>query len=240
MTLLVIVAVLWGIICTKKWTEKILPIGLFLLFAFPVVGVLLNGGLYEKTKVFIPFVPLLVLQSARYIQKSVRQKATFRLIVPWILVLLLILSVWQRSSIEKYHTYILLELLCCGVSFWFARKKQKPVIVAVSSIFCLLCIHFYLHPMYNRMLTGEEFAALHDGRIQKQVEEIQEKDQDYIDFRKEIFHINEPLRNNMMQALTNNPVFLQFMGVKYHLLSQNSQDLSVVENEQAVPVWQGI
>lgn len=275
MTLLVIVAVLWGIICTKKWTEKILPIGLFLLFAFPVVGVLLNGGLYEKTKVFIPFVPLLVLQSARYIQKSVRQKATFRLILPWILVLLLILSVWQRSSIEKYHIYILLELLCCGVSFWFARKKQKPVIVAVSSIFCLLCIHFYLHPMYNRMLTGEEFAALHDGRIQKQVEEIQEKDQDYyrmelfgddrqnhnninrlvnirqnitsmysscynqdyIDFRKEIFHINEPLRNNMMQALTNNPVFLQFMGVKYHLLSQNSRDLSVIENEQAAPVW---
>ncbi len=272
MTLLVIAAVLGGIICTKKWTDKILPIGLFIIFAFPVVGVLLNGGLYEKTKVFIPFVPLLVLQSARFIQGSVRQKATFRLTVPWILVFLLILSVWQDSSIEKYHMYILLELVCCGISFWIAREKKKPEIAVVSSILCLVCIQFCLHPMCNRMLAGEEFGALRDNRIQKQVEEIQAEDRDfyrieifgddrqnhnninrlvnirqnisslysscynqnYMDFRKNVFHINEPLRNNMMQSLTNNPVFLQFMGVKYRL---GSQDLSFVKNEQAAPVW---
>lgn len=275
MTLLVIAAVLGGIICTKKWTEKILPIGLFLLFAFPVVGVLLNGGLYEKTKVFIPFVPLLVLQSARYIQRSIQQKASFRFTLPWILVLLLVLSVWQNPSVEKYHMYILLELVCCGISFWIARERKRPEIAVLSSVICLICIQLCLHPAYNRMLSNEEYTDLHNRKIRQQVEKIQEKDrdfyrmeiygdnrqnhnninrlvnigqnitslysscynQDYMDFRKNIFHINEPLRNNMMQSLTNNPVFLQFMGVKYQLGSQNHTELSVVKNEQAAPVW---
>ncbi len=275
MTLLVIAAVSGGIICTRKWTERIMPAGLLLLFSFPVVGVLLNGGLYEKTKVFIPFVPLLILQSARFIQTSIRQKATFRLVLPWVVTFLLVLSVWKSPFIAKYHMYILLEMVSCGISFWIAREKKKPEIAVLSSILCLVCVQLWLHPVYNRMMTGKEFSALHDRQVQQQVEEIQAQDSDfyrmesygddiqnhnninrlvnmgqnitslysscynqgYMEFRKKTFHINEPFRNNMMQSLTNNPVFLQFMGVKYRLNYQNGHDLSVVKNEQAAPVW---
>lgn len=277
MTLLVIVAVLGGIICTKKWTEKILPIGLFLLFALPMAGVLLNGGLYEKTKVFIPFVPLLVLQSARYIQNSVGQKASFRLTLPWILMFFLLLYVRKDSAMAKYEVYILLEMVCCGISFWAARDRKRPEIAALSSVLCLFCIHFWLHPVYNRMLTYEEFASLRDGQLEQQMDKIQEEDRDfyrteafgadqqnhdninrltsmgqnitslysscynqeYFDFRKNVFHINESFRNNMMQSMTNNPCFLQLMGVKYWLNRQDSQEgkWTVLENEQAAPLW---
>ncbi len=275
MSLLVVVAVLAGILFAKKWTDRILPVSLFLVFTLPIVGVLLNGGLYEKTKVFIPFAPLLVLQAARYIQSSIRQKASFRLTLPWILAFLLVLWCGKGSSIEKYYLYILLELVGCGVFFWVARRKKRPEIAVIFSVLCLFCIHTNLHTTYNRMLTGKEFAALHDHQIKQQVEEIQEQDQDfyrmeiygentmnhnninrlinmgqsitslysscynqeYIDFRKNIFHINEPLRNNMMQALTNNPCFLQFMGVKYSLVSQEDKGSVVEKREQAAPIW---
>ena len=275
MSLLVVVAVVAGILYAKKWTDRILPVSLFLVFTLPMVGVLLNGGLYEKTKVFIPFAPLLVLQAARYIQSSVGQKASFRLTLPWIIVFVLVLWCGKGSSIEKYHMYILLELVGCGISFWVARQKKRPEIAAIFSVLCLFCIHMFLHPTYDRMLTGKEFAALHDHELQRQMEKIQEQDRDfyrmeiygedtmnhnninrllnmgqnitsmysscynqnYIDFRKNIFHINEPLRNNMMQALTNNPCFLQFMGVKYSLVNQEGKDSSVEKREQAAPVW---
>lgn len=276
MTLLVIVAVIGGILCTKKWTEKVLPVGLFLLFAFPVVGVLLNGGLYEKTKVFIPFVPLLVLQAARYIRNSVGQKASFRLTLPWMIMIFLLLYVRKDPAIEKYELYILLEMVCCGISFWAAREKKRPEIAVLSSILCLLCIHVWLHPLYNRMLSRAEYASLHDRQLERQITEIQKKDRDfyrtevfgtdqqnhnyinrladmgqnitslysscynqkYLDFRKHIFHINEPFRNNMMQSVTNNPCFLQFMGVKYRLGKQNPDgEWQTVKNEQIAPIW---
>ncbi|MDE6567390.1 MAG: YfhO family protein [Lachnospiraceae bacterium] len=275
MSLLAVVAVLAGILYAKKWTDRILPVSLFLVFTLPVVGVLLNGGLYEKTKVFIPFAPLLVLQTARYIKSSVQQKASFRLTLPWILVFLLVLWCGKGSSIEKYNLCILLELVGCGISFWVARQKKRPEIAVISSILCLLCIHMYLHPTYNRMLSGKEFAAQHNRQLKQQMEEIQEQDQDfyrmelygdnsmnhnninrllnieqnitsmysscynqnYINFRKNIFHINEPLRNNMMQALTNNPCFLQFMGVKYSLVNQEEKGFTIEKREQAAPIW---
>lgn len=275
MSLLVLVAVAVGILYAKKWTDRILPVSLFLVFTLPIVGVLLNGGLYEKNKVFIPFAPLLVLQAARYIQSSVKQKASLRLTLPWIIVFVLVLWCGKGSSIEKYYMYILLELVGCGISFWVARQKKRPEIAVISSILCLFCVQMFLHPTYNRMLTGKDFAALHNHEIQQQMEKIQKQDQDfyrmevygedtmthnsinrlvnmgqnitslysscynqdYIGFRKNIFHINEPFRNNMMQALSNNPCFLQFMGVKYSLVSQEGKNLSVEKREQAAPIW---
>ncbi len=276
MTLLVIVAVIGGILCTKKWTEKVLPVGLFLLFAFPMVGILLNGGLYEKTKVFIPFVPLLVLQAARYIRNSVGQNASFRLTLPWILMIFLLLYARNDPAIEKYELYVLLEMVCCGISFWAAREKKRPEIAVLSSILCLLCIHMWLHPAYDRMLDRGEYASLHDRQWERQIAEIHKKDpdfyrtevfgtdqqnhnyinrlasigqnitslysscynQEYLDFRKHIFHINEPFRNNMMQSVTNNPCFLQFMGVKYHLRKQTSGgEWQIIKNDLAAPVW---
>lgn len=40
---------------------------------------------------------------------------------------------------------------------------------------------------------------------------------EYQQFRDDIFQLNEPFRNNMMQSATDNPCFLAFMGVKYVL-----------------------
>ena len=41
--------------------KKILPAGLLLILFVPVFGYLLNGGLYVKDKVFIPFIPFVCL-----------------------------------------------------------------------------------------------------------------------------------------------------------------------------------
>ncbi len=39
--------------------------------------------------------------------------------------------------------------------------------------------------------------------------------QEYQDFRKEVFGVEEPFRNSLMQSVSQNPVFLKLMGVRY-------------------------
>lgn len=278
MSILVIVAVIGGIICAKRWTDRVLPVGLFLVFALPVVGALLNGGLYEKPKVFIPFLPLLVLQTARYVQSSTEQKMTFRQIAPWMITLLLLSLLWKEPFIQKYWLYILLELICSGVCFGIAKWLNRAEIAIASAVITLFIIHLSLHPQYNRMLTRKDYDSLHDSQVEQQMNKILDEDQDfyrmesffddqknhnninrlvsigqnitslysscynekYIKFRKEIFHINEPFRNNMMQSVTDNPCFLQFMGVKYRVTGQNltgDGETQVVKNDQVAPLW---
>lgn len=277
MTLLVIVAVIGSIICVKRWTDRVLPVGLFLVFAFPIVGTLLNGGLYEKPKVFIPFLPLLVLQTARYVRKSTEEKLTFRQIFPWIITLLLLDLVWKEPLIQKYDLYILLELVCTGICFLIAKWRNWAEIVIASAVLSLFVIHLSLHQQYDRMLTRETYDSLHDSRLEQQVSGILDADRDfyrletcfddqqnhnninrlmdigqnitslysscynqqYLTFRKNIFHINEPFRNNMMQSVTDNPCFTQFMGIKYRITDQKQADTGreVIRNDQAAPVW---
>ena len=67
-----IVALLGNIFPGSRRQDRLLSLGLVILFTVPVFGWILNGGLYVKDKVFIPFLPLVVLEIARYIQELKR------------------------------------------------------------------------------------------------------------------------------------------------------------------------
>lgn len=58
---------------------------------------------------------------------------------------------------------------------------------------------------------------------------------DYQEFRKEIFGLEEPFRNDLMQAASDNPLFQKLMGVKY--VVNNTENGTEVEiNENVAPV----
>ena len=49
---------------------------------------------------------------------------------------------------------------------------------------------------------------------------------DYETFREEIFHLNRPVRNTLMQESSDNPIFLDLMGVKYLLVREDSGEVA--------------
>lgn len=74
--------------------------------------------------------------------------------------------------------------------------------------------------------------------------------QNYMDFRKESFRLNVPLRNGMMQAASDNPLFLRFMGVRFLLHSSNvpvagyepverGEAGTLYENRDVLPLFYG-
>lgn len=242
---LALIALFDDMICRRKWQEKFLSVSLFLIFTVPLVGYVLNGGLYDKGKVFIPFLPLMCMEVAKYIDRIKKRESTFRDILPYLITAIFLIAgktFWA--------------LLDCGVMLlcFLIRKRFSafPLAVWVSCVI-LFCSGWTINKGSDHIIPKEDYEKILDRDTKAEVEEILGKDagwyrmeeqqggkkelqdinriedsrqlitsvyssaynEEYDKFRRETFDINQHFRNNMMQAVSDNPLFLQLMGVKY-------------------------
>lgn len=242
---LALIALFDGMVCKRKWQEKFLSVSLFLTFTVPFVGYVLNGGLYDKGKVFIPFLPLMCMEVAKYIDRIRERKNSFWDILPYLITVVFLIAgktFWA--------------LLDCGIMLlcFLIRKRFSvfPLAVWVSCVI-LFCSGWAINKGSNHIIPKEDYEKILDRDTKAEVEEILDKDtgwyrieeqqggkkelqdinqiednrqwitsmyssvynEEYYKFRRETYDINEHFRNNMMQAVSDNPLFLSFMGVKY-------------------------
>ena len=242
---LALIALFDDMICRRKWQEKFLSVSLFLIFTVPLAGYVLNGGLYDKGKVFIPFLPLMCMEVAKYIDRIKKRESTFRDILPYLITAIFLIAgktFWA--------------LLDCGVMLlcFLIRKRFSafPLAVWVSCVI-LFCSGWTINKGSDHIIPKEDYEKILDRDTKAEIKEILDEDtgwyrmeeqqggkqelqdvnriQDsrqkitsmyssayneaYYGFRREAFDLNEHFRNNMMQAVSDNPLFLSFMGVKY-------------------------
>lgn len=255
---LALVGLAAGVICSKKCEEKLMSAGLLCIFLMPVFGYLLNGGLYNKDKAFIPFLPLVCLQIARYGNRCVENRSDFlKGFLPYGIVLGCILCSEETGRFVIYKPYIAAEtgsMFLLYLAGWKTRKKPSkiPWQIALSCIF-LFGTGWAVNTSADYMIPREEYMEITSENKGGSMKKILEEDtslyrmeqlgggkdnlaninrvwdirqnissvyssfcnKDYQKFRKDIFQINEPFRNDMMLSVSDNPFFLQFMGVKY-------------------------
>lgn len=245
MSALALIALFDDMICRRKWQEKFLSVSLFLIFTIPFVGYVLNGGLYDKGKVFIPFLPLMCMEVAKYIDRIRERKNSFWSILPY-----LITAVFLIAGKTFW------ALLDCGIMLlcFLIRKRFSAFSLAVwVSCVILFCSGWAINKGSNHIIPKEDYEKILDRDTKAEIEEVLDKDtgwyrmeeqqggkkelqdinriedsrqlitsvyssaynEEYDKFRRETFDINQHFRNNMMQAVSDNPLFLQLMGVKY-------------------------
>ena len=209
------------------------------------MGYVLNGGLYDKGKVFIPFLPLMCMEVAKYIDRIKERKNSFWDILPYLITAVFLIAgktCWALSDCG-------IMLLC-----FLIRKRFSvfPLAVWVSCVI-LFCSGWAINKGSNHIIPKEDYEKILDRDTKAEIKEILDEDtgwyrmeeqqggkqelqdvnrvQDsrqkitsmyssaynkaYYGFRREAFDLNEHFRNNMMQAVSDNPLFLSFMGVKY-------------------------
>ena len=275
MSALALIALFDDMICRRKWQEKFLSVSLFLIFTIPFVGYVLNGGLYDKGKVFIPFLPLMCMEVAKYIDRIKKRESTFRDILPYLITAIFLIAgktFWA--------------LLDCGVMLvcFLIRKRFSafPLAVWVSCVI-LFCSGWTINKGSDHIIPKEDYEKILDRDTKAEVEEILGKDtgwyrmeeqqggkkelqdinriedsrqwitsmyssaynEEYYKFRRETYDINEHFRNNMMQAVSDNPLFLQLMGVKYVIgnhplagyeLLEEGENGNLYVNSHAAPI----
>lgn len=181
LTSLVFVALIAGIF-SKRLSNRVLYITLTVMLFIPVFGVLLNGGLYTKNKVFIPFIPLVIYGMLVYLREEVRKEEHhFIEILPYAgTVLLVFYAIVSRYGMEKLWTVneclVLLESTVLLVLFMAYYALKKPWILVVPTLLFMLCYSVLFH-LSNGMIADKELVSgVTDWQLDQVVEKVTSAD----------------------------------------------------------------
>ena len=148
LTTLVITVLLTGLLYRKIY-EKVLTYGCVIVLVIPVFTYLLNGGLYIRDKVFIPFLPLLCYLIGIYLEKCRKRELSFIAgIVPYIITTIFVYiarNQFVSKDIGKGIWKVLLAesilFLICYVLYCAMKRYQKEtkeiMMLALPSVICL-------------------------------------------------------------------------------------------------------
>ena len=148
LTTLVITVLLTGLLYRKVY-EKVLTYGCVIVLVIPVFAYLLNGGLYIRDKVFIPFLPLLCYLIGIYLEKCRKRELSFIAgIVPYIITTIFVYiarnqfvskgigeSIWKALLAESI-LFLICYVLYCAMKRYHKEVKEI-LMLALPSVICL-------------------------------------------------------------------------------------------------------
>ena len=125
LTIISVISVILGLLSKKKH-NLFLSITLIVLLNIPIVVYLLNGNLYFRNKVFIPFIPIVCLLLYQFIEALLSKKIPQKniLIISIILVILSIITRYDNPAIY-------LDLLLFNITIYLyntSKIKEKLTI----------------------------------------------------------------------------------------------------------------
>ena len=178
LTTLLLTVLLTGLFY-RKWQERLLSQISLVLLAIPAFAWVLNGGLYIRGKVWIPFLPLFCYMIAIYIKKQTEKQVNVKISAA--AYLLTLLFVWHADT--KYSFILLAEGLALQV-FYLAfcyltvcrKKKGQELWLLVPSV-CFLAVFLtvcmpnktrVLEPEFYKTVTNRSYSRL-EQKIEKKM-----------------------------------------------------------------------
>ncbi len=185
-----------AMIFRNKWHERVLALSCGIVLTIPVFAYLLNGGLYIRDKVMIPFLPLLCYILAYYLDgletpeegidagrnlQSRLRKIGMK-IFPYVLTVVLIYLTRQQGDIRKYWKLLLADsvfMLVCFIIYTLLdevhparRGMDYTMILLIPSILFLAVSGHAVHARADRPLDREFYEEMTDSNIGKRIEEV--------------------------------------------------------------------
>ena len=148
LTTLVITVLLTGLLYRKVY-EKVLTYGCVIVLVIPVFAYLLNGGLYIRDKVFIPFLPLLCYLIGIYLEKCRKRELSFIAgMIPYIITTIFVYmaknqfvskgigkSIWKVLLAESI-LFLICYVLYCAMKRYHKETKEI-LMLALPSVICV-------------------------------------------------------------------------------------------------------
>ena len=185
-----------------KFREKLLSFFLLIFFCIPLFGYLLNGGLYSKDKVFIPFLPVFCAEVGLYVENQLTRKrecgknrsagnfkreamAELRELLPYFIILFLMWNARHETYFEQYWHLGMLDVICVTSCYlvwrWFPAKKllrgrELPFLPLVFSAVILVFAGKTINQEKNVMIPRETYDSLTDSKIAEAIREIRAED----------------------------------------------------------------
>lgn len=186
LTVIVIVAIIYSLI-SKDLKYKFLSIILFVILLFPVFNYILNATMYIDAKILIPFLPLLILVIAKFLNDLTDELVSIKMLVFILLITFL--------CIFNFDIYIYVDLLVLSIILLLFKKFNKKYILHfIMLISIVMAIIFSLNdPLVDKKSFDKDYSTL-----KKIVDYIRKEDNSLyriaIDYKNEAY-INQIFEN---------------------------------------------
>ena len=191
LTTLVITVLLTGLLYRKVY-EKVLTYGCVIVLVIPVFAYLLNGGLYIRDKVFIPFLPLLCYLIGIYLEKCRKRELSFIVgIVPYIITTIFVYiarnqfvskgigeSIWKVLLAESI-LFLICYVLYCAMKRYHKEKKEI-LMLALPSVICLaVTMNTFYQMKPDRYVSRKLYRDVVEEQNRQAVKEALKDDDGY-------------------------------------------------------------
>ncbi|MDD3341320.1 MAG: YfhO family protein [Bacilli bacterium] len=255
LTALAIVSLFYSFLSHKR-EDKFLSISIFVILLFPIFSYLLNGTLYIRDKVFIPFLPLFIYFIASFLEDLMHKKIPKYFSIA-VIVCILWCAIWGLS----YYPFYLDIAIVLLFTYFYQKKKWSS-----NSLWFLvlpsLILFFGIN--YNESYVSKK---LYDDsiKVNKNLEKELKSEADFVrtyhleeslynvnkiymngyytdsvyssiynneyrNFYKDTFKNPLSYRNKLITASNNNLFYQMFMGGKYMYAKSGMQGYEKIED----------
>lgn len=191
LTTQVITVLLTGLLYRKVY-EKVLTYGCVIVLVIPVFAYLLNGGLYIRDKVFIPFLPLLCYLISIYLEKCRKRELSFIAgIVPYIITTIFVYiarnqfvskgigkSIWKVLLAESI-LFLICYVLYCALKRYHKETKEI-LMLALTSVICLaVTMNTFYQMKPDRYVSRKLYRDVVEEQNRQAVKEALKDDDGY-------------------------------------------------------------
>lgn len=191
LTTLVITVLLTGLLYRKVY-EKVLTYGCVIVLVIPVFAYLLNGGLYIRDKVFIPFLPLLCYLISIYLEKCRKRELSFIAgMIPYIITTIFVYmarnqfvskgigeSIWKVLLAESI-LFLICYVLYCALKRYHKETKEI-LMLAVPSVICLaVTMNTFYQMKPDRYVSRKLYRDVVEEQNRQAVKEALKDDNGY-------------------------------------------------------------
>lgn len=236
-----------GVFCNifrkkKDKSSLFLNIVLMIVYLLPVISYVLNGFLYARGKVLIPFIPLYLYAFTLFYKDYLKCKINYKYAFTVLITLLLIYSIFKH-----YNFIFLIDALIMFIFIFISIKKNSKyyLIGYMFLLFSVSLISYNIKEEYvtkdyykkvNNIGIWELYKKIDDTSIHRSYNDLIPKvdinksynsnyyspsiysstyNDDYWKFYNFYFGNNMKYRNVLITSGSDNDLFYTFMGVKY-------------------------
>ncbi len=245
LTCIAFISILWFIYVKKK-NYRFLGITLFLLFFIPIFTCLLNGGLYFRAKVFIPFIPLVCMMVGIFLKNLTENKIKIENFILFLFIVNIFVLAGKTYSVLYYVDFFALIIV-----FILFKKFHNNKIVYIPVVLLSLFSGFYMNftedyvsfKQYDDIFNIDSEKLLKDIDTNYRVNNLINSNYTvnkiynsnyyttniysstynnyYYKFVRDEFNVSNPYYNSFLLGSTNNVLFDVYMANKYVISDKN-------------------
>lgn len=216
----------------KDRSTKILNLLLFVVVLFPILQYVLNGFLYVRAKVLIPFLPLFIFSACLFLENIIVRKINLK---KFTLTIVAVIFVLYFRNVNKYF-YIEALILLLLIYAYYRDKTKKTLFVFIMLVAAFVGISDNIATDY---VTVEKRDEVISRELTSDIEKVLQSDDTYYRFGNYLNatlnfnHIyNANYRTTSVYSSTYNDYYKYFNDVVMNNSrpSRNSLNLATVPN----------